>query len=58
LTRVELRTNESQQQLLGRFRKKVIKSGRLKGVRRKAVVRFKERITPDLEKESYSKTQT
>jgi hypothetical protein len=42
----------------GDFVKKVIKSGRLKGVRRKAVVRFKERITPDLEKESYSKTQT
>ncbi|UCE01050.1 MAG: 30S ribosomal protein S21 [Chloroflexota bacterium] len=35
MTKVELRTNESQQQLLGRFRKKVMKSGRLKDVRRK-----------------------
>jgi len=35
MTRIELRTNESQQQLLGRFRKKVIKSGRLRDVRRK-----------------------
>jgi small subunit ribosomal protein S21 len=35
LTKVELRSNESQQQLLVRFRKKVAKSGRLKDVRRK-----------------------
>jgi small subunit ribosomal protein S21 len=35
LTKVELRDNESQQQLLTRFRKKVAKSGRLKDVRRK-----------------------
>ncbi|UCD43637.1 MAG: 30S ribosomal protein S21, partial [Chloroflexota bacterium] len=35
MTRVELRDNESQQQLLTRFRKKVARSGRLKDVRRK-----------------------
>lgn len=35
MTRVELRDNESQQQLLGRFRKKVAKSGKLKDIRRK-----------------------
>ena len=35
MTKVELRSNESQQQLLVRFRKKVAKSGRLKDVRRK-----------------------
>lgn len=35
MTKVELRDNESQQQLLTRFRKKVAKSGRLKDVRRK-----------------------
>lgn len=35
MTKVELRTNESQQQLLRRFRKQVAKSGRLTAVRRK-----------------------
>ena len=35
LTKVELRTNESQQQLLKRFRKKVAKSGRLSAYRQK-----------------------
>jgi small subunit ribosomal protein S21 len=35
LTKVELRSNESQQQLLRRFRKQVAKSGKLKAVRRK-----------------------
>jgi len=35
LTKVELRNNESQQQLLSRFRKKVSKSGRLTALRRK-----------------------
>ncbi len=35
MTKVELRTNESQQQLLVRFRKKVAKSGKLKDIRRK-----------------------
>jgi small subunit ribosomal protein S21 len=35
LTKVVLRPNESQQQLLRRFRKKVLKSGRLSAVRRK-----------------------
>ncbi len=35
MTKVVLRDNESQQQLLTRFRKKVAKSGRLKDVRRK-----------------------
>lgn len=35
MTKVELRTNESQQQLLIRFRKKVAKSGRLTAVRQK-----------------------
>lgn len=35
MTKVELRNNESQQQLLRRFRKKVAKSGRLTAVRRK-----------------------
>ncbi len=35
MTKVVLRSNESQQQLLGRFRKKVIKSGVLKDFRRK-----------------------
>ena len=35
LTKVELRNNESQQQLLSRFRKKVAKSGRLKAYRQK-----------------------
>lgn len=35
MTKVVLRANESQQQLLGRFRKKVMRSGRLKDVRRK-----------------------
>jgi small subunit ribosomal protein S21 len=35
LTRVELRNNESQQQLMTRFRKKVAKSGILRDVRRK-----------------------
>ncbi|UCD98724.1 MAG: 30S ribosomal protein S21 [Chloroflexota bacterium] len=35
MPRVELRDNESQQQLLRRFRKKVAMSGRLTTVRRK-----------------------
>jgi small subunit ribosomal protein S21 len=35
LTRVTLRPNESQEQLLRRFRKKVAKSGVLSNVRRK-----------------------
>ena len=35
MTRVELRNNESQQQLMTRFRKKVAKSGILRDVRRK-----------------------
>ena len=35
LTKVELRPNESQQQLLKRFRKKVIRSGKLSAVRKK-----------------------
>jgi small subunit ribosomal protein S21 len=35
LTKVDLRKNESQAQLLRRFRKKVAKSGRLSAVRRK-----------------------
>jgi len=35
LTKVVLRPNESQQQLLRRFKKKVLKSGRLSAVRRK-----------------------
>jgi small subunit ribosomal protein S21 len=35
LTKVELRTNESQQQLLRRFRKKVAKSGKLSAYRKK-----------------------
>ena len=35
MTKVELRENESQQQLLTRFRKKVAKSGKLRDIRRK-----------------------
>jgi small subunit ribosomal protein S21 len=35
LTKVELRPNESQAQLLRRFRKKVAKSGKLSAVRKK-----------------------
>ena len=35
MTKVTLRNNESQQQLLRRFRKKVSKSGKLSAVRRK-----------------------
>jgi len=35
LTKVILRNNESQQQLLSRFRKKVAKSGRMSAVRKK-----------------------
>ena len=35
MTKVTLRSNESQQQLLRRFRKKVAKSGKLSVVRRK-----------------------
>jgi small subunit ribosomal protein S21 len=35
LTKVELRNNESQQNLLKRFRKKVAKSGRLTAYRQK-----------------------
>jgi len=35
LTKVVLRSNESQAQLLGRFRRKIAKSGRLSMVRRK-----------------------
>lgn len=35
MTKVELRNNESQQQLLKRFRKKVAKSGRLSAYRQK-----------------------
>jgi small subunit ribosomal protein S21 len=35
LTKVELRPNESQQQLFRRFRKKVAKSGKLRAVRKK-----------------------
>jgi small subunit ribosomal protein S21 len=35
MVRVELRSNESQEKLLGRFRKKVIKSRVLSDVRRK-----------------------
>lgn len=35
MTKVELRNNESPQQLLTRFRKKVAKSGVLRDVRRK-----------------------
>ena len=35
MTKVTLRPNESQQQLLRRFRKKVIQSGKLSAVRKK-----------------------
>ena len=35
MTKVELRPNESQQQLFTRFRKKVAKSGKLRAVRKK-----------------------
>jgi small subunit ribosomal protein S21 len=35
LTKVTLRKNESQQQLLSRFRKKVAKSGKMSAVRKK-----------------------
>jgi len=35
LARVELRSNESQEQLLRRFRKQVVKSGVLSTIRRK-----------------------
>lgn len=35
LTKVVLRPNESQAQLFGRFRKQVLKSGKLKAVRKK-----------------------
>ncbi|MBN2499518.1 MAG: 30S ribosomal protein S21 [Anaerolineales bacterium] len=35
MAKVELRSNESQQQLLTRFRKKVARSGRLSAVRKK-----------------------
>lgn len=35
MTKVEVRDNESQQQLLRRFRKKVARSGRLKAYRQK-----------------------
>jgi small subunit ribosomal protein S21 len=35
LTKVELRPNESQAQLLRRFRKKVAKSGKMRAVRKK-----------------------
>ena len=35
MTKVVLRTNESQQKLLGRFRKKVAKSGKMSAVRKK-----------------------
>lgn len=35
MTKVELRDNESQQQLLSRFRKKVVRSGRLTAYRQK-----------------------
>ena len=35
MTKVELRPNESQQQLFRRFRKKVAKSGKMRAVRKK-----------------------
>jgi small subunit ribosomal protein S21 len=35
LTKVELRPNESQQQLFGRFRKQVSRSGKLRTLRKK-----------------------
>jgi small subunit ribosomal protein S21 len=35
LTRVDLRPNESQQQLLRRFRKKVSRSGKMSAIRKK-----------------------
>lgn len=35
MTRVELRLNESQQQLLRRFRKKVSQSGKMSAIRKK-----------------------
>jgi len=35
LTRVELRSNESQQQLYRRFRKKVSRSGKMSAIRKK-----------------------
>jgi len=35
LTKVELRPNESQAQLFSRFRKQVLKSGKLRAVRKK-----------------------
>ena len=35
MTKVELRPNESQQQLFGRFRKQVAKSGKLRALRKK-----------------------
>jgi small subunit ribosomal protein S21 len=35
LTKVELRPNESQQQLFSRFRKKVSRSGKLRALRKK-----------------------
>ena len=35
LTKVELRPNESQQQLFSRFRKQVAKSGKLRAIRKK-----------------------
>lgn len=65
MTTVTLRANESQDQLLKRFRKKVAKSGILSTVRRKrwfvskselrridkkkAIRRLRRRTTPDME---------
>jgi small subunit ribosomal protein S21 len=65
LTVVNLRNNESQDQLLKRFRKKIVKSGVLSTVRRKrwfvskselrriqkkkAIRRLKRRVRPEIE---------
>jgi small subunit ribosomal protein S21 len=57
LTKVKLRTNESQQQLLRRFRKKVGKSGKLSAFRKKRWFVSKSEIRRIAKKKAIRKQQ-
>ena len=57
MTKVELRPNESQQQLLRRFRKKVAKSGKLSAYRKKRWFISKSEIRRIAKKKAIRKQQ-
>ena len=57
MTKVELRTNESQQNLLRRFRKKVAKSGKLSAYRKKRWFVSKSEIRRIAKKKAIRKQQ-